>query len=65
VCFGCGHNQVVSLFSGVVFEYQLDAKWSFVLFHQLFFFFFFFCTARWLMTPDVPQPVRLIVLTLL
>jgi hypothetical protein len=30
-----------------------------------FFFFFFFCRARWLMPPDVPQPVRLIVLTLL
>jgi hypothetical protein len=28
-------------------------------------FFFFFCRARWLMPPDVPQPVRLIVLTLL
>jgi hypothetical protein len=27
--------------------------------------FFFFCRARWLMPPDVPQPVRLIVLTLL
>jgi hypothetical protein len=24
-----------------------------------------FCRARWLMPPDVPQPVRLIVLTLL
>jgi hypothetical protein len=24
-----------------------------------------FCSARWLMPPDVPQPVRLIVLTLL
>jgi hypothetical protein len=24
-----------------------------------------FCTVRWLMPPDVPQPVRLIVLTLL
>jgi hypothetical protein len=29
------------------------------------FFFFFFCRAQWLMPPDVPQPVRLIVLTLL
>jgi hypothetical protein len=27
--------------------------------------FFFFCRTRWLMPPDVPQPVRLIVLTLL
>jgi hypothetical protein len=27
--------------------------------------FFFFCRARWLMPPDVPQPVRLIVLSLL
>jgi hypothetical protein len=29
------------------------------------FFFFFFCRARWLMPPDVPQLVRLIILTLL
>jgi hypothetical protein len=29
------------------------------------FFFFFFCRVQWLMPPDVPQPVRLIVLTLL
>jgi hypothetical protein len=28
-------------------------------------FFLFFCRARWLMPPDIPQPVRLIVLTLL
>jgi hypothetical protein len=28
-------------------------------------FFFFFCRARWLMPPDVPQPVRLIVFILL
>jgi hypothetical protein len=28
-------------------------------------FFFFFCRARWLMPPDVPQSVPLIVLTLL
>jgi hypothetical protein len=27
--------------------------------------FFFFCRAWWLMPPDVPQPVRLIVLNLL
>jgi hypothetical protein len=26
---------------------------------------FLFCRARWLMPPDVPQPVRLIVFTLL
>jgi hypothetical protein len=32
---------------------------------SVMFFFFFFCTARWLLPPDVPQPVRLIVLTLL
>jgi hypothetical protein len=31
----------------------------------MFFFFFFFCRVRWLMPSDVPQPVRLIVLTLL
>jgi hypothetical protein len=31
----------------------------------LLLFFFFFCRARWLMPPDVPQPVRRIVLTLL
>jgi hypothetical protein len=28
-------------------------------------FLLLFCRARWLMSPDVPQPVRLIVLTLL
>jgi hypothetical protein len=43
---------------------MLEAQFFFFLFF-FFFFFFFFCRARCLMPPDVPQPVRLIVLNLL
>jgi hypothetical protein len=42
--------------------YIQNVKLRFLFF---FFFFFFFCRSRWLMPPDVHQPVWLIVLTLL
>jgi hypothetical protein len=48
-------------------DMEASNKWltSADLFAETDGFFLFFCGARWLMPPDVPQPVWLILLTLL
>jgi hypothetical protein len=59
---GCGAPKKIQSFAGT--NKVPGLFWGYFLFFSSV-LFFFFCRAQWLMPPDVPQSVRLIVLTLL